>query len=158
MLTLSLLGGVDDTSGTPYAHDYIKHFNSHTTPVDTYGNSPLLDTSYGGTDLTSGTWSAEQKNGWTVLEFTRGARVLGVSDKAHTLLTHFFMRNPAMSATDNYADTATSNYSTTYQRVAWAYDSLDISVANNVPEHVAHGLINIDFQLGGAVVPDVPSY
>jgi hypothetical protein len=91
---------------------------------------------------------------WSLL----AVRVLGVSDKAHTLLTHFFMRNPAMSATDNYADTATSTYSTTYQRVAWAYDSLDISVANNVPEHVAHGLINIDFQLGGAVVPDVPSY
>lgn len=79
-----VIGWVDD-AGMPHVHDYIKHFSSHTTP-ETYANSPILDTSFGGTDI-NGTTNVEEKDGWTVMEYVRGTMVRSSQSnfKANTL-------------------------------------------------------------------------
>jgi hypothetical protein len=64
-----------------------------------------------------------------------------------------------MNKTDSFTDAAltlNTGAGATYARMAWSFDSLDVAQTNNVPEHIAYGLINVDFQAGGATVPDSP--
>lgn len=123
--------------------------------MDTFGDSPILDTAYGGTDLAAGTWNAEQLNGWTVLEWTRSTNpFIRLAETISNI-------SVVMNKTDNFADASLTSPPTggTYQRVAWSYDAIDVTTPSNVPEHIAYGLINLDFQTsgGGATVPDSPS-